>query len=100
MNRLLIGDLNINSISKKFNQLKLFAQGKADVLVVTETKLDSTFPTSQFLIEVVVNYIALIERDEVLIYVRNDNKSRLLTDHKLAHHIELNVFEVNLRKYK
>ena len=48
VNRLIIGNLNINSISNKFDQLKLFAQGKVDILIVTETKLDSTFPTSQF----------------------------------------------------
>ena len=46
VNRLIIGNLNINSISNKFDQLKLFAQGKVDILIVTETKLDSTFPTS------------------------------------------------------
>ena len=28
----------------KFDELKLFAQGKADILIVMETKLDSTFP--------------------------------------------------------
>ena len=43
INRLLIGNLNINSISNKFD-------GKVDILVVTETKLDSNFPNSQFLI--------------------------------------------------
>ena len=48
MNRLIIGNLNINSISNKFDQLKLFARGKVDILIVTETKLDSTFPSSQF----------------------------------------------------
>ena len=51
MKRLLIGNLNINSISNTFDQLKLFVRGKFDILVITETKLDSTFPTSQFLIE-------------------------------------------------
>ena len=45
MNRLIIGNLNINSISNKFDQLKLFVQGKVDILIVTETKLDSIFPT-------------------------------------------------------
>ena len=45
MNRLIIGNLSINSISNKFDQLKLFVQGKVDILIVTETKLDSTFPT-------------------------------------------------------
>ena len=51
MNRLIIGYLNINSISNKFDQLKLFVQGKVDILIVTETKLDSTFPTSPFAID-------------------------------------------------
>ena len=45
VNRLIIGNLNINSISNKFDQLKLFVQGKVDILIVTETKLDSIFPT-------------------------------------------------------
>ena len=43
LNRLVIINLYINSISIKFDQLKLFAQGKVDILIVTETKLDSTF---------------------------------------------------------
>ena len=51
VNRLITGNLNINSISNKFDQLKLFVQGKIDILIVTETKLDSTFPTSQFVID-------------------------------------------------
>ena len=40
MNRLLIGNLNINFISNKFEQLNFFVQGKDDILVITETKLD------------------------------------------------------------
>ena len=52
MNRLIMGNLNIKSISNKFDQLKLFVQGEVDDLIVTETKLDSTFPTSQFVIDV------------------------------------------------
>ena len=63
VNRLIIGNLNINSISNKFDQLKLFVQGKVDILIVTETKLGSTFPTSQFVIEGLVNHIVLIETE-------------------------------------
>ena len=39
MNRLLIGRLNINSISNTFEQLKLLVQDAVDILVITETKL-------------------------------------------------------------
>ena len=48
--RLIIGNLNINSLSSKFDQLKLLIQGKIDILIITETKLDDSFPTEQFTI--------------------------------------------------
>ena len=43
-NRLVIGNLNINSISNKFDNLKLIIQGTIDILVMTETETASTFP--------------------------------------------------------
>ena len=49
--RLLIGNLNINSISNKFDNLKLIIQDKTDILVITETKTDSTFSLNQFAIK-------------------------------------------------
>ena len=49
--RLVIGNLNINSTSNKFDNLKLIIQGKIDILVITETKTDSTFPLNQFAIQ-------------------------------------------------
>ena len=51
INSLIIGNLNINSISEKFEQLKTVICGNIDILVVVETKLDDTFPDSQFFIE-------------------------------------------------
>ena len=49
--RLVIGNLNINSISNKFDNLILITQGKIDILVITQTKTDSTFPLNQFSIQ-------------------------------------------------
>ena len=95
MNRLLIGNLNINSISNKFDQLKLLLQGKVDIFVITVTKLESTFLTSQFLIE---GYDRNRNRGGVLIYVQEDIPSKPLTDHKLPHDIEGIFVELNLRK--
>ena len=43
--KLIIGNLNINSISNTFDQLKLLLKGNVHILLVTETKSDSTFPT-------------------------------------------------------
>ena len=87
MNRLIIGNLNINSISNKFDQLKLFAQGKVDILIVTETKLGSTFPTSQFVIDDYsepYRFDGNINGGGVLIYIREDIPTKLLADHKLV----------------
>ena len=50
-NKLIIGNLNINSIAVKFDQLKLMVKCKVDILVLTETKIDSSFQNQQFHIE-------------------------------------------------
>ena len=49
--RLVIENLNINSISNKFDGLKLIIKGKIDILAITETKTDSTFPLNRFAIQ-------------------------------------------------
>ena len=46
--QLIIVYLKINSSKNKFDQLKILVQDKIDSLVVTEIKLDDTFPNSQF----------------------------------------------------
>ena len=46
--RLVNGNLTINSISNKFDNLKMIMQAKIDILVITETKTDSTFSLNQF----------------------------------------------------
>ena len=50
-NRLVCGNININTINNKFEQLKHIIKNNVDVLVVTETKLDSSFPFVQFSID-------------------------------------------------
>ena len=50
-NKLIIGNLNINSFAGKFDKLKLMVQHKVDILVLTETKIDSSFLNQQFHIE-------------------------------------------------
>ena len=39
---LMFGNLNINSINTKFDQMKFLMQRKVDILVLTETKLDNS----------------------------------------------------------
>ena len=42
--------LNINSVRNKFKNMSSLISTKVDILIVAETKLDSSFPTTQFLI--------------------------------------------------
>ena len=50
-NGLLIAYLNINSIRNKIDFLRPMISEAIDILVIAETKIDHTFPTSQFVIE-------------------------------------------------
>ena len=49
--RLILAHININSISYKFDQLVYGIKGKVVVFMITQTKLDDSFPTMQFNIE-------------------------------------------------
>ena len=81
INRLVIVHLNINSLRSKFEQLASLIKGNIDILVMSETKIDDSFPTQQFIIE---GYTRRYGRDRnkegggVLIYVRDDLGSKEL----------------------
>ena len=47
-NNVIFSYLNINSIRKKFDNLRLIIDEHVDILCVAETKIDNSFPTSQF----------------------------------------------------
>ena len=48
MNGITIGQININSLRNKFSFLCEAVSGNIDVLLVTETNLDNSFPNAQF----------------------------------------------------
>ena len=49
-NDVIIGTLNINSLVSILDEFKLLVSWIFDILVITETNLDNTFPTSKFYI--------------------------------------------------
>ena len=51
LNKLIFAHLNINSIRNKFELLSEQIKGNVDVLMISETKIDDSFPVGQFLIE-------------------------------------------------
>ena len=103
VNRLVIGHLNINSLPHKFDQLKSIIGKNIDILVITETKIDSSFPNSQFGIEG-FSMPYRFDRNRlsggIIVYVRDDIPSKQLTRHKFPEDIEGIFIEVNLRKTK
>ena len=71
MNRLLFGQININSIRKKFELLFSPVSNNIDVLLISETKIKNKFPVSQFVYMVTQCHLDLTVHGmkEVLYYV-------------------------------
>ena len=51
INRFAIGHININSLRKKIDSLQEIIKGNLDILIISETKLDTSFPEDQFQID-------------------------------------------------
>ena len=77
--RLIFAHININSIRNKFEDLKLLIQDNVDILVITETKLDDTFTSTQFYMEGFKTPIRL-DRNSfgggIVIYIRENIPSK------------------------
>ena len=103
VNRVVIGNLNINSLSNKFNQLKELVLKHVDILVLTETKLDDSFSNSQFSVDGFSEPFR-IDRNRsgggAMSYVWDVIPSKLLTKHFFPNDIEGLFVELNFRKYK
>ena len=59
LNRVIIIQININSIKTKIEVLSETVLGKIDILLVSETKIDMPFPTSQLIIQRLVSSFRL-----------------------------------------
>ena len=102
-NRPIIAQLNINSLRNKFVFLSSHITKYVDKLLLSETKLDDSFPTAQFLLNGFCKPYRLDRSSNggsILLYVRDDIPSRLLTGYKIKDNLELFFVEVNIRKKK
>ena len=102
-NEIIIGNLNINSLPNKFEQLKDTVMQHIDVFVLTETKLDDTFPTTQFLVNGFSETTDLTEIERgggVIVYIREDIPSKLLDKHIFLYDMDGLFVELNFRKCK
>ena len=102
-NKIIRGHLNINSIRNKFEQLKVIFKDRIDILMISETKIDSTFPESQFFIE---GYSKPYRLDRtkhgggILIYIREDIASKNLKHYCFPNDIESMLLEIKFRNKK
>ena len=100
LNRVILAQLNINSIRNKFDLLAEGIKGKVDVLMISETKTDETFPSKQFYIEGFTPPYRLDRNcygGGILVYVREDIPSKLI---EMNSSVESISIELNLRKRK
>ena len=104
---LLIGHLNVNSIRNKFHNLSDLIKGKIDLLLVSETKINASFPSNQFKIP---GYQLPYRRDRtihgengggMLFYISDNIPSKQLEnlDFSIVD-IESMFIEINLRNVK
>ena len=80
INRLIFGYLNINSLRNKFDLLCQQIKGSIDIFMISETKLDDSFPQGPFLID---GFHSPFKFDRnksggrILLYVREDIPTKI-----------------------
>ena len=76
-------------------------QGIFDILLINETKIDASFPVNQCFINVISAPYRLDQNRNgggIIIYVREDITSKMLTKHMFADDIESLFVEINFPK--
>ena len=99
-----MGHLNINSIPNKFEGIMDLVSNQLDIFLISETKIDSSFPDAQFSHG---GYSKPHRKDRILgggggllLYVNDNIPSRQLTEHVIPDDIEIMCVEINLKKQK
>ena len=98
VNRLICAQLNINSIRNKFDSLVNKINNNTEILMISDTKLDPSFPTGQFHIHGFSEPYRFDRNGNgggILLYIREDIPSKLILT-KMT--IEGFFVEINLRK--
>ena len=103
LDRLIISHLNVNSLRNKFEFLVPLVKDNIDILMLSETKLNSSFPLAQFSIEGYSEPYRL-DRDRndggLILFIREGLPSKLLNLKFNAGNKTYFLVEINLRKRK
>ena len=97
-NRLICAHLNINSVRNKFDLLSDIIKNNFNILMISETKLDISFPNGQFQIHGYPESYRLDRngnRGGILVFIREDILTKLI-DSQMK--VEGFFIELNLRR--
>ena len=103
VNHLILGQININSIRNKFGLLFSLVSNNIDVSLISETKIDNTFPVSQFCVP---GYSMPFRLDRtrnggvIMLYFKKHTPCIMLNKFTFEKEIEAFAIEINLRKVK
>ena len=98
----IIGHLNIQSLRNKFSSLQQTVLSKTDILLLSETKIDDSFPDSQFFAEGFKVY----RKDRtktgggLLLYVNENLLGKIINSYKFKGNSEINLFEFSVSNKK
>ena len=102
LKNLIIDHLNINSVRNKFSSLQQTVLSKTDILLLSETKIDDSFPNSQFYAEGFKMY----RKDRtktgggLLLYVNENLPGKIINSYKFKENSEIIVFEFSVSNKK
>ena len=101
-NKIIVGHLNINSLRNKFEALQFIINRNLDIVLLSETGLDDSFPSAQFMLKNFGIPYRLGRNSNgggLLLYVQEDIPPKFLKV-KSDCNIESICVEVSLRKTK
>ena len=99
---LTIGHLNINPMRNKFSSLQQTDLSETGILLLSETKIDDSFPDSQFFAEGFKMY----RKDRtktgggLLLYVNQNLRNKIINSYKFKENSEIVLFEFSVSSKK
>ena len=99
LNKLIFAHLNINSTRNKFDFLADISKDNIDILMISETRVDDSFPDDQFFVDG-LGRLFCIDRNRngegIMLFIRNDIPAKVVSTDDRS--IESFYAELNFRK--
>ena len=98
---LIIGHLNINSMRNKFSSLQQTVLSKTDILLLSETNIENSFPNSQLFVEGFKMYLKdRTKTGGLLLYVNENLPGKIISSYKFKENSEITLFEFSVSNKK